>query len=118
MNASSALVALLPFPIWLRNGGLQHSPRPGRRSGRPSRRSPLSMCTDDAQSVAAAGDLSLSLSFAAEMECDSQSLQTSQAQGLRTLLAWGHYIYLQDEAKSGIKFHEGKTWLFIIVHLP
>ena len=108
MNASSTLTALLPFPIWLRNGELQHSAFPGRQSGHPSIRSPLSMYTDDAQSVAAAMDFSLFFLLAAEMECDSQSLQTSQAQELRTLPAWGHYMYVQDEAMSGIKSHEGK----------
>lgn len=56
--------------------------------------------------------------LAAEIECDSQSLQTSQAQGVRTLPAWGRYMYLQDEAMLGIKSHEGKIWQFIIVHLP
>lgn len=120
MNASSTLPALLPFHIQLWNGGLQHFSFPGHQSGHPSICSPLWKYTDDAQYVATAIELFIYLFIllAAETECDSQSLQTSQAQGLRTLPSWGHYMYLQDETMSGIKSHEGKIWQFIIVRLP
>lgn len=80
--------------------------------------SPLLMYTGDAQSVAAAMGLFLSLLFfplAAEIEYESQSLQTSQAQGLRT--SWHGDITSIHKMKQ-VTSHKGKVWKIFIVHLP
>lgn len=46
MNASSMLTTLLPFPVWLWNGGLQRSSFPGHQSAPPcSPHAAHSQCT-------------------------------------------------------------------------
>lgn len=114
INTSSALTAALCFCIWLRNGGLQCSSLSGQQLGNPQHRQPtLSThkwcCLAQKQGISP---------FLLRGRVCGQSLQTSQTQGLRTLPALWHYMYLQEEAMSGIKSHEGKTCQFIIAGLP